>query len=166
MKLAPKFCKCIKSVRKTIKARKGVGAEQGAIAVCVKSVLQTRGRTMKKFSCGKTPRLVTQSMRGGVHPSPWIVLKNYIVAATAAMKRQPEKKPEYAEELMGKIESLGDLPPVSPETRKYYDAAVEASAEFPDIQEYVRSMEAGSAFLRRSPMLALRTRLRKRTLRK
>jgi hypothetical protein len=66
-KQADKFCRCVKSVRKTLKARKGSTKEQGAIGVCVKSVLQTKGRTVKKFKCGKKPRLTTQKMkkRGG-----------------------------------------------------------------------------------------------------
>lgn len=63
--LATPFCKCIKSVRKTIKSRKGSTKEQGAIAVCVKSVLQTRGKTIKKFKCGKKPRLITQKRKTG-----------------------------------------------------------------------------------------------------
>jgi hypothetical protein len=60
MTQAKKFCRCIKSVRKTLKNRVGSTEEQGAIAVCVKSVLQTRGRTIKKFKCGRKPRLTTQ----------------------------------------------------------------------------------------------------------
>jgi hypothetical protein len=60
MTQAKKFCRCIKSVRKTLKNRVGSTKEQGAIAVCVKSVLQTRGRTIKKFKCGRKPRLTTQ----------------------------------------------------------------------------------------------------------
>lgn len=63
MKQATKFCRCIKGVRKTLKARKGSTKEQGAIAVCVKSVLQTRGRTLKKFKCGKKAKLVTQKRK-------------------------------------------------------------------------------------------------------
>jgi len=55
-----KFCKCIKSVRKTLKARKGSTKEQGAIAVCVKSVLQKHGRTLKKFKCGRKARVQTR----------------------------------------------------------------------------------------------------------
>ena len=62
-RLANTFCRCIKSVRKTIKARKGSTKEQGAIAVCVKSVLQTRGKTLKKFRCGPKQRLRTQKLR-------------------------------------------------------------------------------------------------------
>ena len=49
-----KFCRCIKAV----KAR-GI-SEQGAIAICVKSMLQKKGRTLKKFTCGKKGRLITQ----------------------------------------------------------------------------------------------------------
>lgn len=52
-----RFCKCIKSVKKTGKT------ERGAIAICVHSVLQSHGRTMKKFKCGKTARLVTQKAK-------------------------------------------------------------------------------------------------------
>ena len=63
-----RFCRCIKKVRKTIKARKGSSKESGAIGVCVKSVLQRKllptGRTLFKFHCrtrkGKKGRVVTQ----------------------------------------------------------------------------------------------------------
>lgn len=65
---AKKFCRCIKHVRKTIKARRGT-AESAAIGTCVRSVLQRRGRTLKKFRCGKKPILVTQKpLRGGACP--------------------------------------------------------------------------------------------------
>ena len=59
-----RFCRCIKRVRNTVKLRKGRGPEareKAAIAICVKSVLQGRGRTLKKFSCRKH-RLQTQAM--------------------------------------------------------------------------------------------------------
>ena len=59
-----RFCRCIKKVRKTIKARKGSNKESGAIAVCVKSVLQRRGRTLRRFHCktrkGKKAYVTTQ----------------------------------------------------------------------------------------------------------
>ncbi len=58
-----KFCRCIKEVRKTIRPRKGSTAEQAAIGVCVKSVLHSRGRTVKRFKCGKKSRLVTQKRK-------------------------------------------------------------------------------------------------------
>jgi hypothetical protein len=56
-----RFCGCIKKVRRTVKATRGT-KEQAAIAICVKSVLQTRKRTLKKFTCknGK-PNVQTQS---------------------------------------------------------------------------------------------------------
>ena len=59
MKQLDRFCRCIKSVKKTVKVRqtskKGTsGKEQAAIAICVKSVLQGKGRTLKKFKCRGT----------------------------------------------------------------------------------------------------------------
>jgi hypothetical protein len=64
--LAKKLCSCIKKVRKTVKVRKGASTkkarEQAAIGICVRSVLQTRGKTLKRFSCLKKPVLVTQSL--------------------------------------------------------------------------------------------------------
>jgi hypothetical protein len=70
-KMAADFCRCIKKVRKTIKLRPGVkktsaAKEAAAIAVCVKSVLQTKGKTLKRFSCDKKTKLVTQKpLKGG-----------------------------------------------------------------------------------------------------
>lgn len=52
-----RFCKCIKAV-----TAKGIG-EQQAIAICVKSVLHTKGKTLKRFTCGKKGRLVTQKLK-------------------------------------------------------------------------------------------------------
>lgn len=63
--LSKSFCRCIKSVRKTVKLRPGqkktkANKEAAAIAICTKSVLQTRGKTLKRFRCGKKPMLQTQ----------------------------------------------------------------------------------------------------------
>jgi hypothetical protein len=58
-----KFCRCIKKVRKTIKARPATkrGKESAAIGVCVRSVLGSRGKTLYKFTCrGRKPRVITQ----------------------------------------------------------------------------------------------------------
>lgn len=66
MKQADRFCRCIKSVKKSVKLRSGRGdaqRERAAIAICVKSVLQRRGRTLKKFSCRKGPKLQTQTRK-------------------------------------------------------------------------------------------------------
>ena len=69
MKQVERFCDCIKQVRKTVKTRRGIitgprGKEQAAIAICVKSTLQSKGRTLKKFRCrGKSGMLVTQALK-------------------------------------------------------------------------------------------------------
>lgn len=72
MKQADRFCRCIKAVKKTVKLRSRNGTdastidalrEKAAIAICVKSVLQTRGRTLKKFKCrGRGKTLISQKM--------------------------------------------------------------------------------------------------------
>ena len=58
--LAGKFCRCIKKVRNTVKARGKKSKESGAIAICVKSVLGSRRRTLHNFTC-KKKHLVTQN---------------------------------------------------------------------------------------------------------
>lgn len=63
--LANSLCHCIKKVRKTVKVRPGQnkslkGREKAAIGICVKSVLQSRGKTLKKFKCTPKPSLQTQ----------------------------------------------------------------------------------------------------------
>jgi hypothetical protein len=60
-KNANTFCKCIKKVRKTIKPIKG-NKESAAIAICVKSVLQTKGKTLRKFKC-RNHKLYTRKMK-------------------------------------------------------------------------------------------------------
>lgn len=59
-RMSKKFDKCVKSVRKTVRARKGSNKESAAIGICTKSVLQTRGRTMKRYRKG---HLQTQKLR-------------------------------------------------------------------------------------------------------
>ena len=66
--LAKDLCHCIKKVRKTVRVRRGQnkslkGREKAAIGICVKSVIQTRGKTLKRFKCGKKPYLLTQKFR-------------------------------------------------------------------------------------------------------
>ena len=60
-----RFCMCIKKVAKTLKGRSSAAKEKGAIAICVKSVLQSRGRTLKRFSCKKKkgPNVQTQALK-------------------------------------------------------------------------------------------------------
>lgn len=52
--LAEKLCRCIKKVRKTVKNK--------AIGICVASVLQSRGKTLKRFKC-RPPYLITQNLK-------------------------------------------------------------------------------------------------------
>ena len=62
-KIGNVFNRCVKSVRSTVRARKGSNKESAAIAICTKSVLHTRGRTMKRY---RNKRLITQKkFRGG-----------------------------------------------------------------------------------------------------
>ena len=66
------FCRCVKKVKKTLKARPGSISESGkkersaaegrAIAICTKSVLQTKGRTLRKVRC-RDKVLETQPMK-------------------------------------------------------------------------------------------------------
>lgn len=72
MRQANKFCGCIKKVRKTVRLRPGAGRgpqarESAAIAICTKSILQRKGRTLRKVRCGKKGKravLETQKMQG------------------------------------------------------------------------------------------------------
>jgi hypothetical protein len=66
--LAKDLCHCIKKVRKTVRVRRGQnkslkGREKAAIGICVKSVIQTKGKTLKRFKCGKNPYLLTQTRK-------------------------------------------------------------------------------------------------------
>jgi hypothetical protein len=66
--LAKNLCHCIKKVRKTVKVRRGQnksakGREKAAIGICVKSVIQTRGKTLRKFKCTPKPYLLTQKYK-------------------------------------------------------------------------------------------------------
>jgi len=56
-RLSSKFDKCVKSVRKTVKARRGSTKESAAIAICTVSMLHPKGKTLKGYRKG---RLTTQ----------------------------------------------------------------------------------------------------------
>ncbi len=65
--LGNELCRCIKKVRKTVKVRRGQnrslkGKEKAAIGICVKSVLHSRGKTLKRFKCTPKPHLLTQQI--------------------------------------------------------------------------------------------------------
>ncbi len=55
--LSKKFNRCVKSVRRTVRPRKGSNKESAAIAICTSTVLHPRKRTLKKYRRG---RLTTQ----------------------------------------------------------------------------------------------------------
>ena len=63
-----RFCKCIKAVRRTVKLDKkyAKSKEGAAIGICTKTILFPRGRTLKKFTCVKKGRLVTQKRKSGL----------------------------------------------------------------------------------------------------
>ena len=60
-----KFCKCVKGVRRTVKLNKknAQSKEGAAIAICTRTILFPRGRTLKKLRCGKKGKLVTQKRK-------------------------------------------------------------------------------------------------------
>jgi hypothetical protein len=66
-KLASKFCRCIKKVRKTVRVRgknkSRKAKESAAIGICTISVVQKRGRTLKRFKCAPKPSLQTQKKK-------------------------------------------------------------------------------------------------------
>ena len=66
--LAKEFCSCIKKVKKSLrnqnKNKKNMNEyEKGGIAICVKSMLQSKGKTLKKFQCSKHPMLKIQKLK-------------------------------------------------------------------------------------------------------
>ena len=59
--LSQKFERCVQAVKKTVKAK---NKDSAAIAICTKTVLHKRGRTIKRFASVKgKPRLVTQKRK-------------------------------------------------------------------------------------------------------
>uniref|UniRef100_A0A6C0CFG0 Uncharacterized protein n=1 Tax=viral metagenome TaxID=1070528 RepID=A0A6C0CFG0_9ZZZZ len=60
-----KFCKCVKAVRRTVKLNKkyAKSKEGAAIAICTRTILFPRGRTLKKLRCGKKGKLTTQKRK-------------------------------------------------------------------------------------------------------
>lgn len=87
MGIHEKFDRCVKSVKKTVRARKGSNKESAAIAICTKSVLQKRGRTLKRYS---RKRLITQKkLRGGD-----VNVAKQVIAALQADVQQAERSSE------------------------------------------------------------------------
>ena len=58
------FCRCVKKVKRTFRGKMRSGTEGRAIAICTKSVLQSKGRTLRKVRC-RDHLLETQPMKAG-----------------------------------------------------------------------------------------------------
>lgn len=98
-----KFDRCVKSVRKTVKARKGSTKESAAIAICTTTLLHPRGRTLKKYRKG---RLVTQKRklrRGGEEAKPG-VLSRLKEKATALAQTAKAKVGEKIQKIKSQFE--------------------------------------------------------------
>ena len=59
-----RFCRCVKKVKRTFRGKMRSGTEGRAIAICTKSVLQSKGRTLRKVRC-RDHMLETQPMKAG-----------------------------------------------------------------------------------------------------
>lgn len=109
-KIGRKFGRCVKAVRKTVKSRKGSTTEAAAIAICTKSVLQTRGKTLKRYRKG---RLTTQKkFRGG---DLAVDAKNIIDKISAV------PLPEYTETKLVQIPEAKGSPAVDDMIQKLKD---------------------------------------------
>ena len=62
-KLSRKFCKCIKKVKERVVPRDRTTKEGAAIAICTKTLLFPRKKTLKRIRCGPNNRLTTQKTR-------------------------------------------------------------------------------------------------------
>ncbi len=105
--IASRFCKCIKNVRKTVKVRSKKnntrkGREKAAIAICVKSVLQSTGKTLKKFTCKPIISLSTQK-----------IFKQYTWDETL---KALDTEINFIEEFYGNIEKISYISDSSKET--------------------------------------------------
>jgi hypothetical protein len=63
-KMARKMCRCIKKVKKTLKVRPEVSRENGAIAICNKSIFRNRGLKFNRVSCKKKAKFIANKKDG------------------------------------------------------------------------------------------------------
>ena len=63
-KLARKMCRCVKKVKKTLKVRPEVTRENGAIAICNKSIFRNRGLKFNKVTCKKKAKFIGNKKDG------------------------------------------------------------------------------------------------------
>lgn len=82
MGLTKKFNRCVKNVVKKL-------PESAAIAICTKSVLHSRGRTIKKYT---RRRLITQKKKGGREDLDMKLLIDTIHEAGCNVHEPPRKE--------------------------------------------------------------------------
>lgn len=63
-KMARKMCRCVKKVKKTLKVRAGLTRENGAIAICNKSIFRNRGLKFNKVTCKKKAKFIGNKKDG------------------------------------------------------------------------------------------------------
>jgi len=63
-KLARKMCRCVKKVKKTLKVRSNVTRENGAIAICNKSIFRNRGLKFNRVTCKKKAKFIANKKDG------------------------------------------------------------------------------------------------------
>ena len=63
-KLARKMCRCIKKVKKTLRVRPETSRENGAIAICNKSIFRNRGLKFNKVTCKKKAKFIGNKKDG------------------------------------------------------------------------------------------------------
>lgn len=63
-KLARKMCRCVKKVKKTLKVRPEVTRENGAIAICNKSIFRNRGLKFNRVTCKKKAKFIGNKKDG------------------------------------------------------------------------------------------------------
>ncbi len=63
-KMARKMCRCIKKVKKTLRVRPETSRENGAIAICNKSIFRNRGLKFNKVTCKKKAKFFANKKEG------------------------------------------------------------------------------------------------------
>uniref|UniRef100_A0A6C0BTK9 Uncharacterized protein n=1 Tax=viral metagenome TaxID=1070528 RepID=A0A6C0BTK9_9ZZZZ len=63
-KLARKMCRCIKKVKKTLRVRPEISRENGAIAICNKSIFRNRGLKFNRVTCKKKAKFIRNKKDG------------------------------------------------------------------------------------------------------
>ena len=112
-RVSRKFNRCVKSVRKTVRARRGSNKESAAIGICTKSVLHKRGRTMKRYRNG---RLTTQKkFRGGATPGPnpvytWTSIADYIDETLLRIGNNQNAMTDLENYVIGRIREVREPP--------------------------------------------------------